>query len=74
MTQCVAMEQLGWLIHVLGALLAAWFWLRMRGQSLERIIEHSEHEHHRVREIFVQHPGGGTWGEFRTWLRVAHRD
>ena len=67
------MADMGGILYVLFFLLAAWMWRRCRGLSVEQIIERDTREHHRVHAVFVSHPQGGSWGQFRRWMKDASR-
>ncbi len=44
-------------------------WRPMRSETLARLIERSEAEHHLVLAVIAEHTRGGTWKQFSEWLR-----
>lgn len=59
----------GYIIYVLLAVLLYWFWERMRARTFEDLLDRSAREHHHVQHIHQRHPQGGTWREFRGWMK-----
>ncbi len=57
----------GWILYGLAALLAAIFWRAMHGRSLQEMFDAGGREHHRVMKVLENHPGGGSWREFKIW-------
>jgi hypothetical protein len=59
----------GYVIYVLLVVLLYWFWHRMRAQSFEDLLDRSAREHHHVQQIHQRHPQGGSWREFKSWMK-----
>ncbi len=63
------MADLGWLLYVLLAILLWYFWTRVRGASFDDLLERAHDEHIRVHKVLHKHPAGGTFEEYRRWMR-----
>ncbi len=46
-------------------------WQRVRGYTLEDIVEASAQEHHALTDLFYDHPEGGTAAQYDTWMQQA---
>lgn len=70
------LDEWGWVLYPLLAVLLYAFWRRMRGRTLDDLLARSAHEHHRVLRILARHPYGGSWRQFRRWMEEeeAKRD
>lgn len=62
------MEFAAYLLYLMMAVILLWMWKRVRGMSLEEIVEKSATEHHQLTALFEVHPRGGDWSEFCHWL------
>ncbi len=58
----------GWLLYVVLAGLLYYFWSKVRGCSLDELLERSTLDHHRVHDVLAKHPRGGTWAEHKSWM------
>ncbi len=58
----------GWLLYVVLAGLLAYFWSKVRGGSLDELLERSTRDHHRVHDVLAKNPRGGTWAEHKSWM------
>jgi hypothetical protein len=63
------MTEAGPLLYVLLVALLLMFWRKVRGLSLDALLEQGRHEHRHVLEVIAKHPHGGTWMEHRKWMR-----
>ena len=63
------MAELGWLLYVILGVLLFYFWVNVRGRSLDDLLRRAAREHHRVHQIIAKHPSGGTWAEHKRWMR-----
>ncbi len=63
------MDDLGWLVYVLLAALLYYFWTKVRGISFDELIERDHEEHIRVHKVLHKHPKGGTFEQYRRWMR-----
>lgn len=63
------MAELGWLLYVILAALLLYFWSNVRGCSFDELLERATLEHHRVHKVLAKHPSGGTWAEYKRWMR-----
>lgn len=63
------MFESGGILYVLLAALLYMFRRHTRGCSLEDLLERSERDHHAVHAVLARHPRGGSWPQFRRWLR-----
>jgi hypothetical protein len=59
----------GWFLYLLVVLFILLFWIKVRGLTFEELLERSVHEHEYVKIIFAKHPQGGSWHEFKQWLK-----
>ncbi|MEC9368339.1 MAG: hypothetical protein VX871_06545 [Pseudomonadota bacterium] len=66
------MEQAGFFLYVIFALLLWYFWRQVRGATLDDLLRRSESEHHHVAAVLKKHPEGGSWGQFSAWMRRKH--
>ena len=62
------MEWSGYLLYPIAVIIVLWMWSRVRGMSIEQIVNHSERQHHELTAIFEEHPKGGDWRLFQTWV------
>ena len=62
------MAELGWLLYAVLAALLAYFWSKVRGCSLDDLLERATGEHHRVHGVLAKHPHSGTWAEYKSWM------
>ena len=46
-------------------------WRKVRGRSVEDILDASAHEHHALADVFSSHPEGGTAEQYAEWLEEA---
>ncbi len=63
------MIESGWILYLLLAALLHLFWRNVRGLSFEDLLARSAREHHRVQKVISRHPRGGSWGEYKQWVR-----
>lgn len=63
------MADLGWLLYGVFALLLFYFWTKVRGCSFDDLLDRATDEHHRVHAVLARHPHGGTWAEYKGWMR-----
>lgn len=56
-----------YLLYPMMAIILLWMWVRVRGKSLEQIVQTSADEHHALTDLFEDHPRGGSWPEFCNW-------
>lgn len=63
------MLEFGIVLYSTLALLVVMFLRRAWGQSFEDVLARSEAEHHEVQHVHDAHPLGGTWKQFRQWMR-----
>jgi len=59
----------GWPLFVLLGALLFYFWTKVRGMSLDELIERQHDEHVAVHKVLHIHPKGGTYQEFNRWMR-----
>lgn len=59
----------GVVLYLLAVAIAFVFWRKVRGRSLDDLLVRSGERHRRVHRVLARHPGGGTWQEFRAWMR-----
>ncbi len=59
----------GWPLYVLLGALLYYFWTKMRGASLDDMIARQHEDHVAVHKVLRKHPGGGTYKEFKAWMR-----
>ncbi len=45
-------------------------WVKVRGKTLEEIVDESAVEHHAIVDVFEEHPHGGTAQEYDRWLNT----
>ncbi len=62
------MADLGWLLYGVLAALLYYFWTKVRGASLDDLLERANSEHHRVHAVLAKHPKGGAWAEYKRWM------
>ena len=62
------MAELGWLLYVLLAGLLAYFWSKVRGCTMDQLLERASRDHHRVHKVLAKHPQGGGWAEYQDWM------
>ncbi len=43
-------------------------WRKLRGRSIEEIVEDSAHEHRALLDVAANHPEGGTAKQYSDWL------
>ena len=58
-------------LYAILALLVVMFLRRAWGRSFDDVLARSEAEHHQVHRVHAAHPLGGTWRQFRQWMRDA---
>ncbi len=58
----------GWLLYVALAGLLTYFWSKVRGCSLDDLLERATLDHHRVHDVLAEHPRGGAWAEYKGWM------
>ena len=63
------MIESGWIIYLLLVAILYWFWRRTRGLSFDDLLERDAEIHHLVQKTFEEHPDGGTWREYKAWLK-----
>ena len=63
------MLESGWLLYLLLGALLYYFWSKVRGASLDELIEHQHETHIRVHKVLHKHPKGGTFEEYKRWMR-----
>ncbi len=61
----------GWIVYLLLLALLWLFWSRVRGLDTDGLLERDARLHERVHRVLGRHPEGGTWPEFRAWMRAA---
>ena len=61
------MEFLGYLLYPTMAVILLWMWLRVRGMSIEEIVQQSARHHHELTALFEIYPQGGDWQKFQHW-------
>ena len=59
----------GIVLYAILALLVAMFLRRARGRSFDDVLARSEAEHHQVHGVHSRYPLGGTWKQFRQWMK-----
>ena len=59
----------GWPLFVLLGAQLYYFWTKVRGASLDELIERQHEEHVAVHKVLHKHPKGGTFEEYRRWMR-----
>ncbi len=57
-----------YLLYLMMAAILLWMWRRVRGMTLEEIVQASANEHHELNAVFETHPRGGSWPELCGWL------
>ena len=67
------MDWLAYFLYPICALILIVMWLRVRGMSLEQIVQDSADSHHRINNVFKIHAHGGSWNEFESWF-IAQAD
>ena len=63
------MDDLGWLLYVVFAVLLYYFWTKVRGESYDELIERAHDEHVNVHNVLKSHPKGGTYEDYKRWSR-----
>ena len=63
------MDDLGWLLYVVLAVLLYYFWTKVRGASFDELLDRAHDEHVAVHNVLHTHPKGGTFEEFQRWSR-----
>ena len=63
------MAEFGWVLYLVLAALLFYFWTRVRGASLDELIDRQHQEHVAVHKVLHKHPKGGTFEEFQRWSR-----
>lgn len=63
------MAEMGWLLYVVLAALLFYFWTKVRGASMDELMERQHEEHVAVHKVLHKHPKGGTYEEFSRWMR-----
>jgi hypothetical protein len=63
------MAEFGWLLYVVLAALLTYFWTKVRGSTFDDLLDGAGDEHHRVHDVLAKHPQGGTWAEYKSWMR-----
>ena len=63
------MKQIGLLIYPVMGLLVFWMWTKVRHMNLSEIVDKSRNDHHHVNDILTEHPHGGTYREYQSWLQ-----
>ena len=58
-------------LYAILALLVVMFLRRAWGRSFDDVLARSEAEHHEVQHVHDAQPLGGTWKQFRQWIRDA---
>ncbi len=64
-------SETGWLVYIMFAALLGLMWYRVRGSSLQQLIDGQEHEHHHVHRALKNHPLGGAWRDYLAWMDEA---
>ena len=59
----------GWFLYILGTLFVLLFWFRSHGLTFAELLKRSKYEHECVKRIFAIHPHGGSWHEFKQWMK-----
>ena len=62
------MTVFGVVLYVIAVAILLWMWLRVRGKSLEEIVKGSADQHHRLVEVFTEHPHGGSAVQVTKWF------
>ena len=57
-----------YLLYLIMAIILLWMWQRVRGKSVEDIVQESADHHHQLIALFEVHPQGGSWREFESWV------
>lgn len=65
------MENDGWLLYVLLAMLLVYVMPHFQGQSLQDLFDENTDLHHQVHRVGKKHPLGGTWAEHSAWMDEA---
>ena len=60
----------GYLLYLVVAGLLVLFWRHLRGVSFDGLLARAATEHHHVHRVLAKHPEGGTWREYRDWLKA----
>ena len=59
----------GWPLYLLLAALLYYFWTRVRGMTLDEMIDRQLDVHLAVHEVLHKHTKGGSYEEFNRWMR-----
>ncbi len=59
----------GFLLYLVVAALLVLFWQHVRGLSFDALLARAAKQHHHVHRMLAKHPDGGTWREYREWMR-----
>lgn len=60
----------GYLLYLVVAALLALFWRHRRGKSVDELLARATRDHHHVHRVLARHPHGGTWQDYREWMRA----
>ena len=63
------MANYGWLLFVVLAALLFYFWSKVRGASFDDLLARMHSEHVRVHKVLHKHPGGGSFADYKRWMR-----
>ena len=63
------MGDFGWLLYVVLAVLLYYFWSKARGASFDDLLARMHAQHVRVHKVLHKHPKGGTFKNYRSWMR-----
>ena len=63
------MLEFGVVLYAILVLLVVMFLRRAWGRSFDDVLDRSEAEHHHVHGVHSRHPLGGTWKQFRQWMK-----
>ena len=69
----VPMLEFGVVLYAILVLLVVMFLRRAWGRSFDDVLARSEAEHHQVHGVHSRHPLGGTWMQFRQWMKEEER-
>jgi hypothetical protein len=63
------MDDMGWMLYLVFAVLLFYFWTKIRGASYDELMERTHEEHITVHNVLKTHPKGGTYEEYHRWSR-----
>ncbi len=68
LTMAQAMDD-GWGLYGVLVVILLYFWLQVRGASLDDLLERQHDEHVKVHKVLKDHPKGGAWSDVKRWMR-----